>query len=53
MDGEFVGFVPFEAKKVFIESADHRKMTIDMDGEFVGFVPIELECLDKKISFLK
>lgn len=43
----------FEAKKVFIESTDHRKMTIDMDGEFVGFVPIELECLDKKISFLK
>lgn len=42
-----------EAKKVFIESADHRKMTIDMDGEFVGFVPVELECLEKKISFLK
>lgn len=42
-----------EAKEVYIESADHRKITIDMDGEFVGFAPIRLVCLERKICFLK
>lgn len=41
------------SKEVFVESADHRKITIDMDGEFVGFAPIAITCLEKKIRFLK
>lgn len=42
-----------EAKEVYIESADQRKITIDMDGEFVGFAPVTLICEKVKINFIK
>lgn len=42
-----------EATEVYIESADHRKVSVDMDGEFVGYAPIHLTCKAQKIRFLK
>lgn len=41
------------SKEVYVESADNRKISIDMDGEFVGYAPIALSCLAQKIRFLK
>ncbi|MFT3919299.1 diacylglycerol/lipid kinase family protein [Cloacibacterium sp.] len=42
-----------DANEVYIESVDHRKITIDMDGEFVGFAPIKLICEKNRINFIK
>lgn len=41
-----------EAKEIFIESKDHRKLTIDMDGEFIGYAPVKFNCLKQKLCFL-
>lgn len=38
--------------KISIESANARKISIDMDGEFIGYAPMTLICLQQRINFI-